>query len=224
VTEPMLPPETLEQIETLNIDARRPLLICDADGVLFEFMGAFEAFLDGRGLYFDWASFRLVGNVRRRSDDTPLPADAVTATLDGFFAERTAHLDPLPGASESLAAISRRAQIVVLSNVPYTARTDRIACLRRHGMDYPVIANKGAKGPAVRRLVSGVDAPVVFVDDIPRNHSSVAADAAHVNRIYFSADARCLQLFGPSPESHHQTDGWPATRAIIENFLDAAGH
>lgn len=213
--------ETIEQIDSVVLEASRPLIICDADGVLVEFMTAFEAYLEYRGCYFDWASFRLVGNVRRRADDEPIDAGEVRTILDDFYKEKTEDLEPLPGAATALSAMSDRAQIVVLSNIPPHAREGRARCLERHGMDYPVITNAGGKGPAVRRLSARADAPTVFIDDIPRNHTSVAQAADHVTRIHFVADRRLAELFGPSEDSHHQAADWTEAHAIIERcFAD----
>ncbi len=218
-----LPAEIAEQIDSVVLEAARPLIVCDADGVLVEFMTAFEAYLEHRGRYFDWASFRLVGNVRRRADDEPIEAGEVKAILDDFYRERVEDLEPLPGAAAALGALSGRAGIVVLSNIPAHAREGRARCLRRHGMDYPVIANAGGKGPAVRRLSARVDAPAVFIDDIPRNHTSVARAAGHVTRVHFVADRRLAELFGPAEDSHHRAGDWTEARAVIERRLADRG-
>ena len=218
-----LSPETIEQVDSAIVEASRPLIVCDADGVLVEFMPAFEAYLESRDRYFDWTSFRLVGNVRRRTDDEPVEAGEVRAILDDFYRERVEDLEPLPGAASALRALSGRARIVVLSNIPPHAREGRARCLRRHGMDYPVITNAGGKGPAVRRLSARTDAPTVFIDDIPRNHTSVARAANRVIRIHFVADRRLSELFGPSEDSHHRAADWAEARAIVERRLADRG-
>ena len=213
--------DIIEQIDSVTLQESRPLIICDADGVLVEFMSPFESYLDTRGCYFDWSSFRLVGNVRRHADDEAIEGEEVRDLLDGFYVEKTEELDPLPGAESALNAMSDRAQIVVLSNIPAFAREARSLCLRRHGMDYPVIANAGGKGPAVQRLSSQIDAPVVFIDDIPRNHTSVAQTVEHVTRIYFASDPRLAELFGPAEDSHHRAEDWIQAHAIIDRcFAD----
>lgn len=213
--------DIIEQIDSVTLQESRPLIICDADGVLVEFMSPFESYLDTRGCYFDWSSFRLVGNVRRHADDEAIEGEEVRDLLDGFYVEKTEELDPLPGAASALNAMSDRAQIVVLSNIPAFAREARSLCLRRHGMDYPVIANAGGKGPAVQRLSSQIDAPVVFIDDIPRNHTSVAQTVEHVTRIYFASDPRLAELFGPAEDSHYRAEDWIQAHAIIDRcFAD----
>ena len=167
---------------------------------------------------------RLVGNVRRNSDNEPIPGEEVHTILDDFYKEKTESLTPLPGAAAALLAMSERAQIVVLSNIPTHAREGRARCLRRHGMDYPVISNSGGKGPAVQRLSARVDAPAVFIDDIPRNHTSVAQVVDHVTRIYFVPDPRLAELFGPSEDSHHRADDWTKAHAIIDQCFQEQGY
>tara|TARA_B100000676_G_C17777697_1_gene680172 strand:- start:144 stop:815 length:672 start_codon:yes stop_codon:yes gene_type:complete len=219
-----LPAEICQQIDSVPLLSSRPLIICDADGVLVEFMFAFEAYLEYRGCYFDWSSFRLVGNVRRLTDDQPIESEEVRGLLDDFYSEKTEELEPLPGAASALTKFSGRAQIVVLSNIPVFAREGRASCLRRHGMDFPVITGSGGKGPAVHRLSSRVQAPAVFIDDIPRNHTSVAQIAEHVTRIYFSADTRLTNLFGPSEDSQHFAADWTEASAIIDRCLSDKGY
>lgn len=217
-------PDVFAQIDSLSLATDRPLIVTDADEVLFAFMAAFERHLEDHGHYFDWSSFALDGNIRRRRDDGPADRDDILRLLDEFFAASTADMDPVPGAADALAALSRRAQVVVLSNLPYARHGDRRRALTRHGMDYPLVANVGPKGPAVGALARRVDAPVFFIDDGPNHHGSVAAHAAAVRRLHMIADSRLAALLQPSPDSHHRIDDWPGARAIIESELAAAGY
>ncbi|HEX9646610.1 MAG TPA: hypothetical protein VGB88_03875 [Alphaproteobacteria bacterium] len=212
------------RIAALDLAPDRPLIVSDADEVLFVFMAAFEGFLDRRGHYFDWMSFALDGNVRSRADDTALPRAAVAGLLDAFFEHHTASLEPVPGAAAALAGLSARAQILVLSNIPAAQAPIRRAALSRHGMDYPLIANTGPKGPVVEALAEAVAAPVFFLDDGPRHHASVARHAPRVRRLHLIADTRLADLLGPVSEAHHAVRHWPEARALIESELAAAGY
>ena len=214
----------LEQLEALDLDPDRPLVISDADEVLFAFMAGFERHLLSRGLYFDWSSFALTGNVRRRADDRPIPEDEVKSSLEEFFHRRTGELEPVPHAADSLAAlVGVGAQVVVLSNIPLQQRQARARALARHGMDYPLIANTGSKGPAVAWLAGVMRAPIAFLDDLPRHHAAVAEVAETVLRVHFIADPRLAALLGPAEHSHHRTDHWPEAREIISRHFRAGG-
>ena len=132
-------------------------------------------------------------------------------------------MDTAPGASEALEALSRRAQVVVLSNLPWARRRERRRALTDNGMDYPLVSNTGPKGPAVAALARRAGAPAFFIDDGPNHHESVAASAGAVRRLHMIADRRLARLCAPAPSAHYRVDDWPAARAIIEAELAAAG-
>lgn len=215
--------EVARQLGELRLEPGRPLLITDADEVVLQFVAALELFLASRGLYLDLASYALTGNIRRTGSGEPEPAERVKALLAAFFEERVEHILPVPGAAEALAALSGRAQVLVLSNVPLARREARRRALQAHGMDYPVVANHGAKGAAVAEIARRIEAPVVFVDDIPSNIASVARAAPETIRLHFIADRRLARLAPPCPECHGRRDDWPSARAFIEAELAARG-
>lgn len=217
-------PEVLTQLEGLALEDATPLVISDADEVLIQFMAALEDYLEENGMYFDWSSFALSGNIRRRSDDGAVERDEIKALLETFFTNRVEELRPVPGAAQALAALARRAQIVVLTNIPMAQREMRQRNLARHGMDYPVIANVGGKGAAVRHLAERVAAPVFFLDDIPSHHAAVAAVADRVYRVHLIADPRLGTLLGKAEDSHFRADDWVEARAFIEERLDELGY
>ena len=216
-------PEQLAQLDDLSLKSSRPLLISDADEVLFAFMAAFETYLEDTGYFFDWSSFAMTGNIRRRVDSSPVDGTDVRNLLAAFFYERTASMAPVDGAAEALAALSERLQIVVLSNLPFDQRTVRQEALKRHGMGYPLIAGAGPKGPLVAVIAEAVAAPVFFTDDGPNHHGSVGRHAEHVRRLHMISDPRLARLLAASPHSHHRADDWAEARRLIEAELDAAG-
>ena len=223
MTEAVLHEEVRAQLSGLALDARRPLVLTDADEVVLQFVVALELYLAERALYLDLSSYALTGNIRRVGDGAAESADAVKALLADFFDERVEHVLPVPGAAAALAALSSRAQVVVLSNVPFGRREARQRALKAHGMDFPVIANHGAKGAAVAEIVRRMAAPVVFIDDIPSNLASVARAAPETIRLHFVADARLARLSPPCPECHGRHDDWTSARAFIEAQLAARG-
>ena len=217
------PPSAIDQIAELSLEAARPLIVSDADEVLFLFMASFEPYLEANGHYFDWSSYALDGNIRRRGDGSPAPEDDIARLLGGFFDARTADMDVAPGAPEALAALSRRAQVVVLSNLPWARRRERRRALADNGMDYPLVSNAGPKGPAVAALARRAGTPVFFIDDGWNHHESVAASAGAVRRLHMIAHPRLAEICPPAPGAHYRVDDWPAARAIIEAELAAAG-
>lgn len=214
-----LPAPVAEQLATLTLTHGKPLVIVDADEVLFYFMRGLERFLESRDLYFDWASYALHGNIRQRRDDTPVAAEILHPLLQRFFAEATEELEPVDGAAQALAELSRTSQVVVLSNVPMPARNARIRALAHHGMAFPLVANTGPKGPAVVAMLKQTMGSAVFIDDIPHNHKSVAEMAPAVHRLHYIADTRLAALLGPAPDCHHRADTWPDMLTHIQTLL-----
>lgn len=214
--------EVRRQIDALSLAPARPLVVCDADEVLLQFVRALEAYLEDLGLYLDLKSFALTGNIKDGRTHRALEGSEVKRLLGEFFEHRVETVEPVDGAAEALSALAERAQIIVVSNIPFQRLEARRRSLRRHGMDYPVIANAGPKGGALARLAELVSAPIFFLDDIPGNIASVAERAARVTRMHFVADPRLARLLEPAEDCHVRLDTWPDARAFIEARLDAA--
>ncbi|MFZ2468691.1 MAG: hypothetical protein WAW54_09885 [Parvibaculum sedimenti] len=215
--------EVLPQIEALSLVRGKPIIVSDCDEVLMQFIAGLELYLETQGLWLDLQSFALTGNIKRRDTGEALPASEMPALMQGFFASSTHSLIPVPGAAKALTALSNRAQVVVLTNVPFSEKETRVRNLAAHGMAYPVIANKGLKGGAVKRLAEIVEAPVVFLDDIPHNLASVAAAHAPTHRVHFIADQRLAKLLGPSEHSHFHTTDWAKAHDFISARLEEDG-
>ncbi len=217
-------PGVRQQLEALRLDPGRPLIVTDADEVVAYFIAGLERFLDRHGFWLDLKSFAITGNIRKHGNNEISSREEVQDLLAGFFSADTELLDPVDGAAEALLALSARAQIIVLSNVPHTALDARQRWLRRHGMDYPLIANAGSKGPPLRFLAGQTSAPVFFLDDLPPHLDAVAEHAADVCLLHFIADRRLAALVGPAQNCHLHTSHWPDARAFIEARLDALGY
>lgn len=215
--------ETARQIAAVTLEPDRPLIISDADEVIADFMGGFETYMQSQGFYFNWASYRLNENIRHQSDDSAADKGEVFELIGGFFATCIDTLDPVPDAVEVLGALAARASIVVLSNQPYELRGRRRQWLESLGLDVPLVANDGPKGPAVRALSAGISAPVYFLDDSPSHHTSVAADADQVFRIHFVANPGLAPLITTAADCHKRAGSWREARGFIEDDLAAKG-
>lgn len=204
----------------VKLDPTRPLVICDADEVLLRFLAGLERFLERNGCYLDLTSFRIHGNVKHQATHEAVADEAVTQLIADFFASDTRHLEPVEGAAAALKTLSNRAQIIILSNLPETSRDARIENLIEHGMDYPVIAGKGPKGPVVKDLLGDFSQTVVFIDDLPPNLTSVATETPHVKRLHFIADPRLAKLLPPAQDAHRRIDDWPAAAQWIASVIE----
>jgi len=212
--------DVLPQIEKLELQIDKPIIITDADEVLFSFMKGLEMYLEEQDMFFDWSSFALSGNIRTKKDKLPVAQETIPALLDQFFNDYAEHLPAVEGAADSLERLSKDAQVVVLSNVPPKYAEKRLAGLRKNGMDYPLIANIGAKGQVVKRMTDHTDHPAFFIDDIPHNHGSVAEHADRVTRLHYIADERLAKLLGKAEDSHARLNNWDEIEDHINNTLN----
>ena len=214
----MLSEEISNQIETLELDPDRPLVISDADEVLLQFMRQFEIYLDRNDMWIDLSSFRLQGNIKYKGSD-----EAVDMTnrniINDFFAAETLNFSPVEGAAEALNALSKEAQIIILTNLPLAQKSERQINLSKHGMDYPVIVGSGLKGPAVKSLGEKINAPLFFLDDIPHNINSVAEYVPTSGRIHMIADPRLSKLIGAAEGASARIDQWQEAEAWILDKL-----
>lgn len=208
-----------DELNALGIDPGRPLLISDADEVLFAFMEGFESFLNSRGLSFSWASFRLNGNIIEDRTGEAVEARAVRSLIYSFFENHTRTIAAVDGAAESLRHLGHHLQIVVLSNIWSEFRDARAHALRSQGMPYPVITNNGSKAPAVAHLASLTSGPAFFIDDSPEHHRDIADLAGDVIRIHYVSNRRLAGLLGPAANCHHHAHDWPGICSFIENCL-----
>ncbi len=214
----MLSEEISYQIETLELDPDRPLVISDADEVLLQFMRQFEVYLDRNEMWIDLSSFKLQGNIKYKGSD-----EVVDMTnrniIDDFFAAETLNFSPVDGAAEALTALSKEAQVIILTNLPIAQKNERQINLSEHGMDYPVIVGSGLKGPAVKSLGDKINAPLFFLDDIPHNINSVAEYVPMSGRIHMIADPRLSKLIGAAEGASARIDQWQeAQNWILEKI------
>ena len=214
-------PEILTQLETLDLDPSRPLIISDADEVLLRFMAQLEHFLEKKGLWIDLGNFAISGNIKSLETNEPVEFPDL---IDEFFDAETRDIQPTSGAAQSLETLAARAQIIVLTNLPAKNKQERIDNLNTHGMNYPVVVGSGAKGPAVAWLSARISAPVFFLDDIPHNVDSVAEHAPEVRSIHFVADPRLARLIGPAKGATTRIDVWNEAYDWISSELTQAGY
>jgi FMN phosphatase YigB (HAD superfamily) len=200
-----------------------PLVIVDADEVLLRFVDGFDRFLRRQDLFLDLTSYRLHGNVKRLDDRTAILDVEVTALLDEFRADLD-WLEPVEAAQDVLGALAARARIVVLTNITPNQAAPRMRNLVALGFDFPIVANSGPKGPAVKALAGRTTAPTFFVDDIPQHLVSSAEAAPDVIRIHLIGDERLKPLLTPCAQAHLYAEDWRAAGRFIANELDKAGY
>ena len=211
--------DALTEASDLKIDPARPLLIVDVDEVLALFMVGFGRFLEPKGYEMRIDRFALFQNIYRAGATEHLDFTEGRTLFDDFFRFGHDHLEPTPHAADTLRALSQNASVVILTNAPDCGREPRAAWLARHGMDYPMVINQGAKGEAVAVLAARTSAPAAFVDDLLPNLESAAESAPQVHRFQLVADARLQPLAPSAPDRHRRIDDWPTLRIAIARTL-----
>ena len=207
------------QIDALELDRDRPLVICDVDEVVVHFIRSLEAHLDENGYWLDTSSFALNGNIRYKSDDRPVTTTMVGELLYGCFDVWTHRMEMIDGAAESLESLSGSAEIVMLTNLPERYLGPRTENLRGHGIHFPVVANTGHKGPAVRELIADLAHDAFFIDDSPNNIESVSEWMPDTHLIHFIPDQRFARHVSSIAEVALRTDNWPETHTFITETI-----
>jgi hypothetical protein len=200
----------------------RPLLIVDADEVVLRFVDGFDRFLRANGLFLDLTSYRLHGNIKHLDTGQPILDVEVTALLDEFRRDLDS-LEAVEGVHEALTRLEPRLDIVMLTNIVPLQGPPRRRNLAAIGLDLPVVANSGQKGPAVKALAAAAGRPAFFIDDIPQHLASAAEAAPEIYRIHLVGDDRLKPLLLPAPHAHIRAEHWRDAHAFIDSKLMEAG-
>lgn len=214
-----LPQDLGDACAHLALVAPTPLVVVDVDEVLALFVQGFDRFLRGRGHELRMTRFALFDVIYPLAGSEPVDRATGKDLYETFFAHGCGEIDPSPDAASSLARLSRRARVVVVTNAPQSARALRAAWLVEHGLDYPLVINAGGKGPAVRALAAAAGGRAAFVDDLLPNLDSVADCAPAVATFQMVADPLLRALAPSRPERHTRIDDWPALADAIETAL-----
>jgi hypothetical protein len=206
--------------KTIDIDPKKPLLIVDADEVLFQFMAAFLTFIEEKGHTFIFRSYALAGNVLAYKDGPPLERQTVSGLVTEFFEKRTREI---PADLEAAPALNRLKldgfQIVVLSNVPSIAVEDRRYALNAANIQFPLAPWSGPKGTAVAALASKTQGKTIFVDDIISHHESVADLVPEVYRLHYVIHRKLRELLGKVEAANNQAENWLELEKLIRNHV-----
>ena len=218
-SQPQLEVHIHDQIDSIGFIDTRPIIVCDADEVIFEFIQGLEGFLDSKNLWLDLTSYRLTGNIKNR-DNEVLSSQAVKDLLEDFFEDCAANLSPVEGVVAGLAQLNTIAQIIVLTNIPHSHKSKRIQALMSHGLNYPVISNSGSKGPALFHIAQKVSAPCFFIDDSIHHLDSAKEHWQDIRCLHFVADDRLRRFSKDLDVNHTRLDSWPEIVQHIQSQLD----
>ncbi len=199
----------------------RPLVVCDIDEVVLEFISPFQTYLESRDHELRPASFRLTGNVFSRIDGTETAQEAVEAFVQDFFVVQHDWQTPVADAADALERLALEADVVFLTAMPPRHHGIRRALLDVLGMQHPMIASEQSKGPLVRAIHGDRPLPLAFVDDIFTNLHSVKKHAPQALLINLMAN-QTFRALAPDPgEGIAITDSWPEAERLIRAHFAA---
>lgn len=199
----------------------RPLLICDCDEVLLHMMAPFQGWLtDIRGVDFDFGRGEFVDCFRQPCGTAMDEADIWTL-LDDFFTTEMHRQPVVPGAADALARIAAVADVVILTNLEHHHGDRRTVQLAGHAMPYRVVTNQGPKGPMAKRIAGELSAgAIVFVDDLPQHHASVAGHLPDAARLHMIAEPALGARIDAAAAAHARIDDWALALPWILDRLD----
>lgn len=176
----------------------RPLIVCDIDEVVLEFITPLQAFLRANGHDFIARAYRLRGNIISVADGVEIAQEKISELLEAFFLSQHDWQTPAEHAVETLHSLAGEADIVFLTAMAPRHKAIRRALLDSFDLPFPLIATEDAKGPVVDRLHNRRALPVAFLDDIERNHLSVQTHVPDCLLVSLMAN-RELRALAPAP-------------------------
>jgi hypothetical protein len=202
----------------------KPLIVCDVDDVVLQFLSPFEDFLRDHGHELLPRSFRLTGNIVLLETQVALEAGDVRELIEAFFEAQESRQLPFDLVVHTLEALSDEADIVFLTAMPPRYHEHRRRLLDRLALPFPLIANEGPKGPIMQRLHAARPYPSVFIDDMVHNLQSVRDHVPECLLIHMMPDSP-LHLLAPKPahDVTRATDWRHAAELIRSHFQQHAG-
>ncbi len=209
----------IPSLESLGLSGDRPLVLVDVDEVIGLFTHGFGRYLLEHDMELRIDSYALFQNIYQLGSGQHLAIAEGRKLFDVFFAERCHEIEAAPGAIDALNRLSRRAEIIILSNAPIAAERLRTQWLRDLGLQHPLILNVGPKGPIAAGLIEQTAHASAFVDDLISNLDSVAEHSPTTATFQHVADARLQPLAPAAPDRHPRIDDWGQLGEAIETAI-----
>ena len=200
---------------SLKINPNLPLLISDADEVIFEFMKSFEKYLLSNNMYFSYKSFKLNGNIHKKKTNNPVDSASIPIIISDFFQEYAIKMPLIKGAKSALEKLSKIMNVVILSNIPQKYAADRIQCFKDNNMNYAFISNEGTKNIKCLELQKLTNKKVFFIDDLPNQIYSVRENCTNITTIHFLQNKKLLKIIPDVNDCDFKTDNWESVIKFI---------
>lgn len=191
----------------------RPLVISDCDEVLLHMIAPFKAWLEeSQGVNFQLKGNNFGEAMRWQASGELVAQEDVWRFLRGFFDSEMHRQAPIAGAVAGINALSRHADVVILTNLTDRHREMRFDQLAGHGIEARVFVNQGPKGPALKAIVDEyAPSRAVFIDDLAQHHQSAAESVPHVRRLHLCGEpmlAPHIDCAHAAGNAHARIDSW----------------
>ncbi|RCL83483.1 MAG: hypothetical protein DBW65_01885 [Alphaproteobacteria bacterium] len=197
------------------IDKDLPLLICDADEVIFNFMDSFDEFLNVNNMYFSYETFKLNGNILQKKNNIPISSNEVPKIITNFFEHYTMKMPFIKNAKEVLKELSYRINIIILSNIPKASSLNRINYLKQNDMHYTFICNEGPKNIKCMELEKLTNKNIFFIDDLPSQIASVSNSCKNIITIHFLQNKKLIKIIPEVKDCNYKVNNWNDVKKII---------
>jgi len=199
----------------IHINKKLPLLICDADEVIFNFMDSFEEFLNKNDMYFSYTTFKLNGNILKKNNNKVVNSEQIPYIISNFFEQYTNKMPLIKDSKEVLNELSNLINIVILSNIPKSSSLSRINYLKRNNMHYTFISNEGPKNAKCLELQKLTNKQVFFIDDLPNQISSVSNSCKNIITIHFLQNKKLIKIIPEVKDCNYKVNNWKDVKNII---------
>ena len=203
----------------IHIDKNLPLLICDADEVIFNFMDSFDEYLNKNDMYFSYTTFKLNGNILKRTNNKAVNSTEIPNIISNFFKNYALIMPLIRDAKEILKELSSLVNIIILSNIPSTSSLSRINCLKNNDMNYTFISNEGPKNTKCLELEKLTNKQVFFIDDLPNQISSVSNSCKNIITIHFLQNKKLIKIIPEVKDCNYKVNNWKDVKKIILNNI-----
>lgn len=210
----MLNPTTFPSLYDLKLKNNKPLIICDADEVIFDFMTTFEKYLITNGLSFSWKSYALEGNILDKKNK-PIDKDFIKNIINDFFKTHTYTMNLIKDAKDSLKKLKEIYNIIILSNIPFEFYDQRAQALKKHDINFSFYANQGPKGKAIKQISKQLTNKLWFIDDSPYQISSVKSQEKSIKTILFISNIKLKKLINHKKCWDYFSNKWKNNEKIL---------
>lgn len=186
----------------------RPMILCDVDEVVLEFLTPFMDFLTSQGVQLGCNTFALNGNIFDLETGIVQSNQSVNKLINQFYLDQNEWQYPVSQVHAVLNRLSEKSDIVFLTAMPEQFRAQRQRLLKRYDFNYPIIAQETAKGPLSKAVHQARSQPIFFIDDMLYNHQSVHQHLPNANHIFFMANGTFKKLAPPLDPYIYNAHDW----------------